>query len=127
MPGVTWVASILINHLAITDQHRLRLRARKKVKILLCGVCKREKSMLCSVRWFWTPMLMKPRLQTRRMPAALSAGRFSGLIHFATSMAHLASRSYRSHFLAQATAHSICLETAAVKIVARTSVSKESI
>jgi len=119
MSGFLVAASILINHLATIDIDFLCLFIFNIVKFLLGSVCKREKSMLWSARWFWTPMLMKPRLQTRRMSVAQSADRFSGLIHFATSMAHLASRL----FPAQATAHSICFETAATKVPARTSFS----
>ena len=61
-------------------------------------------------------MLMKPRLQTRRMPAAQSDGSFSGLTYFASFQAHLATRLLS----AQATAHSICFETAAMKVPVRT-------
>ena len=110
-------ASFSIKHLAgICDGLQI-LTGNLLVKFLLVGVCKRKKSMLWSGRWFWTPMLMKPRLQTRRMHAAQSVGRFSGLIHFATLMAHLASR----YSPVQATAHSIRIETAATKVLAWTS------
>jgi hypothetical protein len=119
MQAIYRLPPFLIKYLPIIFNAVPAVQGTTRVKFMLEVVCQRKKSMLLSGRWFWTPMLMKPRLQTRRMSAAPSADRFSGLIHFATSMAHLATR----FTPVQATAHSICFETTATKVAIWASIS----